>query len=77
MVKKKKKLEFWKLKVELPYDPGVPLPDIYLENMKTLIWKDTHTPMFIAALFIIAKIRKQHKDPSTEEWIKNACVNIY
>ena len=34
--------------------------------------------MFIAALFIIAKIRKQHKDPSTEEWIKNIWyVHIY
>ena len=30
--------------------------------------------MFIAALFIIAKIQKQHKDPSTDEWIKKMCV---
>ena len=31
-------------------------------------------PMFIAALLIIAKIRKQHKDPSTDEWMKKMCV---
>ena len=44
-----------KLKIELPYDPAIPLLGIYPEKMKTLIRKDTHTPMFIAALFIIAK----------------------
>ena len=32
--------------------------------------KDTCTPMFIAALFTIAKTRKQPKCPSTDEWIK-------
>ena len=43
-----------KLKIELPYDPAIPLLDIYQEKMKTLIWKNTCTPMFIAALFTIA-----------------------
>ena len=37
---------------------------------KTPIWKDTCTPMFIVAVFTIAKTWKQHKCPSTEEWIK-------
>ena len=37
---------------------------------KTLIQKDTHPPMFIAALFTIAKTWKQPKGPATEEWIK-------
>ena len=46
-----------KLKIELPYDPAVPLLGIYSKNTKTLIQKDTWTPMFIA-LFTIAKIRK-------------------
>jgi len=32
--------------------------------------KDTYTPVFIAALFTIARTWKQHKCPSTEEWIK-------
>ena len=59
-----------KLKIELPYDPVVPLLSIYPEKMRTLSWKDTCTPMFIAALFIIAKIRKQPRCPSTDEWIK-------
>ena len=38
--------------------------------MKTLIWKDTCTPVFIAVLLTIAKIWKQLKCPSTDEWIK-------
>ena len=42
-----------KLIIELPYDPAIPLLGIYPE--KTLIQKDTCTPMFIAALFTIAK----------------------
>ena len=36
----------------------------------SLIWKDTCTPMFTAALFTIAKTRKQPKCPPTEEWLK-------
>ena len=50
-----------KLKIELPYDPAIPLLGIYPEKMKT--WKDTCTPMFIAALFTIAKTWKQPKYP--------------
>ena len=46
-----------KLKIELPYDPSVPPLGIYLE--KTIIRKDTCTPMFIAALFTIARTWKQ------------------
>ena len=41
---------------------------IYLE--KTVVQKDTCTPMFIAALFTIARTWEQLKCPSTEEWIK-------
>ena len=46
-----------KLKTELPYDPAIPLLGIYPE--KTTIQKDTCTPMFIAALFTIARSWKQ------------------
>ena len=46
-----------KLKIELPYDPAIPLLGTHPEKMKTLIQKDTCTPMFTAALFIIAKTR--------------------
>ena len=57
-----------KLKIELPYDPAIPLLGIYLE--KALIQKDTCTPVFIAELFTIAKTWKQPKCPLTDEWIK-------
>ena len=57
-----------KLKLELPYDLAIPLLGIYLE--KTIIQKDTCTPMLIAALFTIAKKWKQPKCPSRDEWIK-------
>ena len=56
------------LKTELPYDPAIPFLGLYLD--KTLIQKDTCTPMFTAALFTIDKTRKQPKCPSTDEWIK-------
>ena len=42
-----------KLKIGLPYDPAFPLQGVYSE--KTIIQKDTDTPMFIAALFTIAR----------------------
>ena len=57
-----------KLKIELPYDPAMPLLGTYPE--KTIIQKDTCTPLFTAALFTIAWTWKQPKCPSTEEWIK-------
>ena len=57
-----------KLKIELPYDPAIPLLGIYPE--KTIIRKDTCTPMFIAALFTIARTWKQPKCTSTKEQIK-------
>ena len=59
-----------KLKVELPYDKAIPLLGIYPKKMKTLIQRYICTPMFIAALFTIAKIWKQPKCPLTDEWIK-------
>jgi len=57
-----------KLKIELPYDPAIPPLGRYLEN--NMIQNDTCTPIFIAALFTIAKIWKQPKCLSTEEWVK-------
>ena len=59
---------FLKLKIELPYDPAIPLLGIYPE--KTIIQKEICTTMFIAALFTIARTWKQPKCPSTDEWIK-------
>ena len=57
-----------KIKMELPYDPAIPLLGIYPD--KTIIQKDTCTPMFTAALFTIARSWKQSKCPLTDEWIK-------
>ena len=56
------------LKTELLYDPAVPLLGIYLKKMKTLIQKDTCTPMFTEALLMIAKIWKLNAHQY--EWIK-------
>ena len=56
-----------KLKIDLPYDPAIP-KDIYLE--KTILQKDTCTPMFTSALFTIARSWKQPECPLTDEWIK-------
>ena len=57
-----------KLKIELPYDPAIPLLDIY--PAKFIIQRDTCTPVFIAALFTIARTWKKPKCPSTEKWVK-------
>ena len=57
-----------KLKIELPYDPAIPLLGIYPE--KTIIQKESCITVFIAAPFTIARMRKQPKCPSTDEWIK-------
>ena len=57
-----------KLKIELLYDPAIPLLGIYPE--KTIIQKETCTSMFTAALYTIARTWKQPKCPSTDEWIK-------
>ena len=57
-----------KLGIKPPYDPAIPLLGIYPEETKTE--KDTCTPVFIAALFTIARTWKQPRCPSTDEWIK-------
>ena len=57
-----------KLEIELPYDQAIPLLGIHTEE--TRIERDACTPMFITALFIIARTWKQPKCPLTKEWIK-------
>ena len=57
-----------KLKIELSYDPAIPLLGIY--PAETKIEKDTCIPLFIAALFTIGRTWKQARCPSTDEWIK-------
>ena len=57
-----------KLNTDLPYDPAIPLLDIHSEE--TRIERDTCTPMFIAALFTIAKTWKQPRSSLADEWIR-------
>ena len=58
-----------KLGIKAPYDPAIPLLGIYPEETK--IEKDTCIPLFIAALFTIARTWKRPRCPSIDEWIKN------
>ena len=59
-----------KLKIELPYNPAIALPGIYPKATGVLIQRGTCTPILIAALSTIAKLWKEPKHPSTDEWIK-------
>ena len=56
-----------KLEIELPYNAAIPLLGIHTEETK--IERDTWTPMFIAALFTIARIWKQSRHP-----LANKCI---
>ena len=64
-LKKKIFLVILKLEIELPYDPAISLLGIHTEDTRTE--RDTCTPMFIAALFIIARTWKQPRCPSADE----------
>ena len=56
------------LETELPYDPAIPLLGIHTKETRTE--RDTCTPMFIAALFTIARTWKQPRCPSADKWIR-------
>jgi hypothetical protein len=58
------------LNIDLPYDPAITLLGIYPSECDTGYPRGTCTPMFIAALFIIAKLWKQPRCSTTDEWIK-------
>ena len=57
-----------KLEIELPYIPAIPLLGNHTEE--TRIERDTCTPMFITALFIIARTGKQPRCSPADEWIR-------
>ena len=57
-----------KTRNKIPYNTAISLQGIYPE--KTIIEKDTCTPMFIAVLFTVAKTWKPPRYPLTDEWIK-------
>jgi hypothetical protein len=58
-----------KLKIDLPYDPAIPLQGIPEEMRFRLLQRHLH-PMFFAALFTIVKLWKEARCPTTNEWIK-------
>ena len=66
-----------KLKIELLYDPAIPLLGIHQKETKALTQKDICTPVFITTLFIIANTWNQPKCPSVGEWIRKMCVCVY
>jgi hypothetical protein len=47
------------LRIELPYDPALPLLGIYSKKFKSAYNPDTCTPMFTAVLYIIDKLWNQ------------------
>ena len=57
-------------KIELPYDPAIALLGIYPRDTAVLMHRGTCTPMFMAVLSTIAKLWKEPKYPTTNEWIK-------
>ena len=60
-----------KLKIDLPYDhPAIALLGIYPRDIRVPMQRGTCTPMFIAAPSTIAKVWKEPKCQSTDEWIK-------
>ena len=63
-----------KLGIKPPYDPAIPLLVIYPE--KSNIEKDSCIPLFIAALFTIARAWKWYRCPLTDEWIKLWCIYL-
>ena len=59
-----------KLKIELPYDPAIALLGIYPKDTDVVKRRAICTPMFIAAVATVAKLWKEPRCPSTDEWIK-------
>jgi hypothetical protein len=58
------------LKLKITHDPALPLLGIYLKVCQSIYQSDTCSPMFITALFTVAKLWKQLRCPTTDEWIK-------
>jgi hypothetical protein len=55
---------------EMPYDPAIPLLGIYPKECDSGHYRGTCTPIFISVLLTMAKLRKQPRCPTTDEWIK-------
>ena len=59
-----------KLKIELPYDPAITLLGIYPKDTHEVIRRGTCTPMFTAAMSTVARLWKEPRYPSIDEWIR-------
>ena len=59
------------MEIELPYDPAIPLLGIHTEE--TRIERETCIPVFITALFTIARTWKQPRCPLANDWIRKLC----
>jgi hypothetical protein len=59
-----------KQNIDLPYDPAISLLDIYPHECGSGYSRGTFTPIFIAAIFTIAKLWEQPRCPTAHEWIK-------
>ena len=66
-----------KVKNRTTLHPAIALQGIYPKNTKALIQRDTRTLVFITALLTIAKIWKQPKCPSIDEWVKRCGIYIH
>ena len=64
-----------KMETELPYDPAIPLLGIHTEETRNE--RDTCTPMFIAALFTIARAWKQPRNLLADDWIRKLGIHVY
>ena len=58
------------LKIELSYNLAIALMGIYLKDTDAVKRRDTCIPMFIAAMAMIAKLWKEPRCPTKDEWIK-------
>jgi hypothetical protein len=58
------------LNIDLPYDLAIPLLKVFPKECDSGYSRGTCIPMFITALFTIAKLWKQTRCPTTDKWIK-------
>ena len=58
------------LKIELPHDPAIALLGIYPKDTDIVKGRTICTPAFIASMATVAKLWKEPRYPSTDEWIK-------
>jgi hypothetical protein len=67
--------KIWRLlkNLNIDHDPAIPFLGIYPKECNTDYSRGTCTPMYISALFTIAKLWKQPRCPTTDEWIKKMC----